>query len=48
MTTHIFWLILTIACVLWYSFVTVYVAIRGASDIRTMLGRLGQMRERSE
>ncbi len=41
-----FWLLLTLACLLWYSFVTVYVAVRGAFDIRGMLERLG--RERSE
>lgn len=37
-----FWLLLAIACLLWYSFVTVYVAIRGAFDIRGMLERLKQ------
>jgi len=35
-----FWWILTIAAVVWYSTITVYVAIRGAFDIRHMLGRL--------
>lgn len=37
-----FWLILVYACLLWYSTVTVYVAIRGVADIRTMLRRLSQ------
>jgi hypothetical protein len=36
-----FWLVLVIACVVWYSTVTVYVAIRGAGDVRGMLRRLG-------
>lgn len=37
-----FWLILVSAAVLWYCTVTVYVAIRGVADIRTMLRRLSQ------
>jgi hypothetical protein len=35
-----FWWILTIAAVVWYSTITVYVAFRGALDIRQMLKRL--------
>jgi hypothetical protein len=42
MTYHLFWLALTIACLVWYSLVTLYVAIRGAQDIRQMLRRLGR------
>jgi hypothetical protein len=44
---HPFWWLLTAACLIWYSTVTVYVAIRGASDIRQMLARLaaGQLPE---
>jgi hypothetical protein len=34
------------ACVLWYSTVTVYVAIKGASDIKNMLARLGAEKKR--
>ena len=46
MKLHLFWYLLTAACVVWYSTITVYVAIRGALDIKTMLGRLGaQKRE---
>jgi hypothetical protein len=30
------------ACVIWYSTVTVYVAIKGAGDIKNMLARLGK------
>jgi len=37
---HWFWWAVTAACVLWYSTVTVYVAIKGVSDIRRMLRRL--------
>ena len=35
-----FWWLLTMACVIWYSTITVYVAIRGAADIKEMLKRL--------
>jgi hypothetical protein len=37
-----FWWLLTMAAVVWYSTVTVYVAIRGAGDIRGMFQRLGR------
>lgn len=37
---HWFWGATTIACLAWYSTVTVYVAIRGTADIRSMLRRL--------
>ncbi len=37
---ELFWKILTGAVLLWYSTVTIYVAIRGARDIREMLARL--------
>jgi hypothetical protein len=40
MTIHWFWWLLTAACLLWYSTVTVYVAFRGAKDIKNMLKRL--------
>lgn len=39
------WLVLTIAVVAWYSTITVYVAVRGALDIRGMLQRLRQGNE---
>jgi hypothetical protein len=38
---HFLWWLLTMACVVWYSTITVYVAIRGAADIREMLTHLG-------
>ena len=37
-----FWLILTIACVVWYTFVTLYVAVKGFGDIREMLRNMGE------
>jgi hypothetical protein len=33
------------ACLVWYSTVTVYVAIRGAFDIKGMLERLSQVHD---
>jgi hypothetical protein len=42
MTTHWFWGLLMIACVVWYSTITVYVAIKGAADIKQMLARLSE------
>lgn len=36
----LFWKLLTAACLLWYATITVYVAVRGAKDIKTMLDRL--------
>jgi hypothetical protein len=44
MRNHWFWWALSMACVIWYSTVTVYVAIKGASDIKNMLARLGKSR----
>ena len=38
--SHPFWGLLTIAVLVWYSTITVYVAIRGSFDIREMLRRL--------
>jgi hypothetical protein len=35
-----FWLVLTIAAVGWYMFVTAYVAYKGVADIKGMLRRL--------
>ena len=37
---HWFWFSLTMACLLWYSTITIYVTIKGYSDIRGMLKRL--------
>ena len=40
-----FWLLLTLACVAWYSTITLYIAWRGAIDIRQMLRRLATSQE---
>lgn len=37
-----FWLVLSVACVVWYSTITVYVAVKGVRDIRGMLERLSK------
>ena len=37
---HPFWYLLTAVCVIWYSTITVYVAIKGVVDIQGMLKRL--------
>ena len=44
MSNHWFWWALSMACVIWYSTITVYVAIKGVSDIKHMLARLGKDR----
>ena len=35
-----FWWLLTWACVVWYSTLTLYVAVRGLADIKKMLAQL--------
>ena len=42
LTSHSFWGLLTLAVLGWYSTITVYVAIRGAVDIKHMLRKLKQ------
>jgi hypothetical protein len=42
---HWFWWLLTMACVVWYSTVTVYVAVKGLKDIRSMLRRLSAVNQ---
>jgi len=37
---HWFWWLVTLAVVVWYSTVTIYVALKGTLDIRQMLRRL--------
>lgn len=37
---HPFWALLTLAVLVWYSSVTIYVGIRGAVDIKHMLRKL--------
>ena len=48
MTEHWIWWALTMSCILWYSTITVYVAIRGVADIKGMLGRLSAMGDESD
>jgi hypothetical protein len=38
----LFWWLLTMACVVWYATITLYVAVKGSQDIRDMLHRLGE------
>lgn len=40
MHNHWFWALMTWAVLIWYSTITVYVAIRGSMDIKHMLRRL--------
>ena len=35
-----FWWLVLVACLAWYATVTVYVAVRGALDIKHMLARI--------
>jgi len=39
---HWFWWLVTMACVVWYSTITVYVAVMGTRDVRQMLRDLGK------
>ena len=39
---HWFWGATTIACLAWYSTITIYIAIKGIIDIRSMLRRLSK------
>jgi len=40
MREHFFWWLLTMACIVWYSTITIYVSVKGVADIRGMLRRL--------
>lgn len=42
---HWFWGGLTLAVLVWYATVTIYVAIKGVGDIRSMLRSLAGSRE---
>ena len=42
---HPFWFLIMAAVIVWYSTITVYVAIRGAVDIKHMLERLEIIRQ---
>jgi hypothetical protein len=43
-----FWYWLTIAALVWFSTITVYVAFRGAFDIKHMLARLANLQSDGE
>jgi hypothetical protein len=40
MGDHWFWWLMTAAVMLWYSTITIYIAVKGVGDIKTMLRRL--------
>ena len=42
MREHWFWWLVTMACVVWYSSITLYVTVKGVADIKGMLKRLGK------
>jgi hypothetical protein len=42
MSEHWFWFLIVVAVMIWYLTVTVYVSIKGISDIRNMLKRLSE------
>ena len=48
MREHAFWLLLVAGCTAWYSTVVIYVAFRGAYDIRNMLRDLHGGRTKPE
>ena len=45
---HIFWLLLSLACLAWYLFVTGYIAFRGAFDIKKMLKNIAETHEKKQ
>lgn len=44
----LFWWIVVMGCLVWYSTITIYISIRGVRDIRSMLSRLKELNEESE
>ena len=48
LSNHPFWALLTLAVLVWYSSITVYVAIRGALDIKHMLRTLAEQHGNDE
>ena len=37
-----FWVFITAVALVWYSTMTIYIAVRGATDIKTMVASLGR------
>ena len=48
MTIVNFWWVMTVAVMVWFSTITVYVAVRGAFDIKHMLARLKDNKDRAD
>jgi len=48
LSDHWFWGLLTLAVLVWYSTVTIYVGIRGALDIQEMLRKLADQKQEAE
>lgn len=48
MDIYMFWLIVVGICILWYSTVTLFVAIRGGKDIKDMMLRLQKINDDDE
>ncbi len=47
LSNHPFWALLTLAVLVWYSSITIYVGIRGALDIKHMLRNLADQQRDS-
>ncbi len=45
LTDHWFWGATTLACLTWYSTITIYIAFRGVGNIRDMLRRLSNSKD---
>lgn len=48
MLNHWFWLLLSTVCVVWYMTITVFVAIKGFSDIKSMFISMARQKDESE
>ena len=48
MTAVNFWWVMTMAVMVWFSTITLYVAVRGAFDIKHMLARLKETKDRAD
>ena len=46
MSEHPVWWLLSVACIVWYSTVTIFVAVKGVGDIHGMLSRLYESSEK--
>jgi hypothetical protein len=45
LTEHWFWGAITLACLAWYSTITIYIAFKGVGDIRSMLRKLSRSKD---